>query len=119
MSQFLSNVTSVLIQDGQIYAQNFSGNQLIGMTIEKYRDLEKLANEATAKADEYRKKLVDAGIIQPKLTPEEQIARLTEQVSTLAGALNLQNRQNQDLTRKVNELTELLTTPDPMKKEGA
>lgn len=119
MSQFLSNVTSVLIQDGQIYAQSFSGNQLIGMTLEKYRELEKLATEASAKADEYKKKLVDAGIIQPKLTPEEQIARLTEQVSTLAGALNLQNQQNQALAQKVNDLTELLTMPDPMKKGDA
>lgn len=118
MPQFLSNVTSVLIQDGNIYAQNFSGNQLIGVTLEKYNELEKLANDATVKAEEYHKKLVDAGILQPKLSPEEQIARLTEQVSTLAGALNMQNQQNQALAQKVNDLTELLTAPDPMKKEG-
>ena len=111
MSQFISNVTSVLVQDGQIYAQTFSGNQLIGMSIEKYRELEKLANDAAAKAEEYRKNLVDAGIIKPKLSADEQIAALSEQVSALASALSKQVEQNSALSSKVNELAEIMTAP--------
>ena len=112
MSQFMANVTSVLVQDGQIYAQTFAGNQLIGVTIEKYREMEKLATDAADKAEGFRKQLVDAGIIKPKLSAEEQIAALSEQVANLAGALTLQNK-------KVNELTELLTAPDPFRQKEA
>ena len=44
----------------------------------------KLAQEAITKADDYKKKLIEAGLMQPVLTPEEQIAALTQQVAALS-----------------------------------
>ena len=104
MQQFIQNFAAYIDADGRIYAQTFQGNQHMGWTCQRYAELEKLANDATAKAEEYRKQLLDAGLIQPTLTPEEQIAALTKQVAALAA-------QNAAMTKQMSGLADLLTAP--------
>ena len=70
--------------NGNVFASDsVSGARQIGVSVEKYKQMESIANEATAKAEEYHTKLVEAGIIVVPPTPEEQIARLTAQVARL------------------------------------
>lgn len=80
---FYSQFTGWVDGSGQILTQTFQGAQVVGVTFAKFQEAQKLAEEAAAKAEGYHKQLVDAGIIKPKLTPEEQIAALTAQVAAL------------------------------------
>lgn len=80
---FFSQFTGWVDGSGQILTQTFQGTQVVGVTFAKFQEAQKLAEEATAKAEGYHKQLVDAGVIKPKLTPEEQIAALAAQVATL------------------------------------
>ena len=94
---FFSQFTGWVDGSGQILTQTFQGTQVVGVTFAKFQEAQKLAEEATAKAEGYHKQLVDAGIIKPRLTPEEQIAALTAQVAAL---------------------TELITAPSTGKEGG-
>lgn len=70
--------------NGNVFASDsVSGVRQIGVSVEKYKQMESIANEATAKAEDYHTKLVEAGLIVVPPTPEEQIAQLTAQVARL------------------------------------
>lgn len=69
--------------NGNIVSQTMQGNQVVGVSVARYKQLEQLAEEATNKAENYKKQLVDAGLIQEPLSEQEQIAQLTEQVANL------------------------------------
>lgn len=70
--------------NGNVFASDsVSGVLQIGVSVEKYKQMESIANEATAKAEDYHTKLVEAGLIVVPPTPEEQIAQLTAQVAKL------------------------------------
>lgn len=68
---------------GGIHVQDYNGTRQIGVSLERYREMESVANEAVAKADEYHKRLVDAGLMEAPMTTEEQLALLTRQVTAL------------------------------------
>lgn len=108
MQQFFSQFAAHIDQSGQIVAQTFQGSQIVGVSVAKYQEMQKIAEEATAKAEGYYKQLVDAGLITPKLTPEEQIAALTAQVAQLA-------QQNAALTQQVQGVMDVFAEP---KKEA-
>lgn len=98
--QFFQTFTAYLDQSGQVVCQTWQGNQVIGMSMDKYREAEQMASDALAKAEEYRKKLIDAGLIQKELTPEEQIAALNARVGDLSSQLSslmavMQSQQTQ------------------------
>lgn len=70
--------------NGNVFASDsVSGVRQIGVSVEKYKQMESIANDATAKAEDYHTKLVEAGLIVVPPTPEEQIAQLTAQVARL------------------------------------
>lgn len=70
--------------NGNVFASDsVSGVRQIGVSVEKYKQMESIANEATAKAEDYHTKLVEAGLIVVPPTQEEQIAQLTAQVAKL------------------------------------
>lgn len=103
--QFFQTFTAYLDQSGQVVCQTWQGNQVIGMSLEKYREAEQMASDALAKAEDYRKKLVDAGLIQKELTPEEQISALNARVG--------------ELTTQLSAITEFLTKNQQQKEGGA
>lgn len=104
MQQIVQNFAAYIDPDGRIFSQTFQGCQHIGWTAAKYAELEKLANDAAEKAEAFRKQLVDAGILQPVLSTEEQIAVLTKQVASLAA-------QNSAMAEQMSGIAELLTSP--------
>ena len=80
--------------NGNICASDsMSGARQIGVSIEKYKQMESLANEATAKAEDYHDSLVKAGLIVVPPTPEERIAQLSAQVERLTRIIEGQNTQ--------------------------
>lgn len=87
MQQVASSFYAFVDGQGGIHVQQLNGTQQIGVSLEKYREMEAVANDALSKADEYHRKLVEAGIIKPVLTMEQQIAALSEQVAFLTQQL--------------------------------
>lgn len=85
--------------DGQggIHIQDLNGTRQIGVSIERYKEMERVANDAVSKAEDYYKQLVDAGLVQPKLSTEEQLAVLTQQNTALSQQVSL-------LTQKISSL---------------
>lgn len=80
--------------NGNVYASDsMSGARQIGVSIEKYKQMESLANEATAKAEDYHDRLVKAGLIVVPPTPEERIAQLSAQVERLTRIIEGKNTQ--------------------------
>lgn len=69
--------------EGYIVASDYTGSKRIGVTLNKYNQLEKIANEAMEKAEGYLKMLEEHGIIQKELTPDEKINALSGQVEQL------------------------------------
>lgn len=49
------NMFNLRTVDGKIYQNTYTGEQQIGYTVEAYQELEKVATEATSKAEEYYK----------------------------------------------------------------
>lgn len=84
-----SNYFSAFVDGtGGIHVQEINGTRQIGVSLEKFREVESVANDALAKVETYYKQLVDAGIIKPKLTAEDQLAALTQQVAILTDKLS-------------------------------
>lgn len=77
------NFYAYIDNNGNIISQTFSGNQIVGVTQAKYKHLEQLATEATEKAENYKKQLIEAGFIVEPLSEQEQIAQLSRQVAQL------------------------------------
>lgn len=96
MQQFSSSFFALADAQGAIYVQDVQGTRQIGVSVEKYREMERLANDAVSKAEAYHQQLVDAGIIKPKLTTEQQLDILTQ--------------QNTALTEQVSALTQQIST---------
>lgn len=88
MSQYSNFFTAFVDGQGGIHVQDYNGTRQIGMSMEKYREMESVANDALSKADAYHKQLVDAGLISPVLSTEEQLAALAAQVSALTRQLS-------------------------------
>lgn len=77
--------------EGYIVSGDYTGQRKrVGVSLQKFSQIEKLANDTMAKAEEYQKTiaeykkiLVDHGLIQPELTPDEKIAALSGQIDEL------------------------------------
>ena len=84
--------------DGQggIHIQDLNGTRQIGVSIERYKEMERVANDAVSKAEAYYKQLVDAGLVQPKLSTEEQLAVLTQQNVALMGGTDELSQHSKD-----------------------
>lgn len=95
------------LADGQggIHVQDLNGTRQIGVSIERYKDMERIANEAVSKAEGYYKQLVDAGIVQPKLSTEEQLAVLTQQNMALSQQVSLLTKQISSIMGENNEFS--------------
>lgn len=91
---------------GGIYVQDMNGQRQVGVSVERYQEMERVANEAVAKAEDYHKQLVDAGLIQPKRSPEEQLADLTGQVGAMMQQFGVMTQQNMALSQQVSDLTQ-------------
>lgn len=105
------NFYAYVDNNGNIVTQTMQGNQIVGVTLSKHKQIEQIAEQATAKAEEYkqkseeyRTKLVEAGIIQEPLSEQEQIAQLSQQVMHLTQMIqDMQKTPNN--TGATNELS--------------
>lgn len=111
MQQFFQTFTAFIDQEGHIVCQTWNNNQVVGMALEKYKELEKMATDAVAKAEEYKKKLVDSGLLQEPLSTEEQIAALSSTVAGLKAQLN-------DLSEMKSQMAVIMDALTNPHKEG-
>lgn len=102
---------------GNIVSQNMQGNQIVGVSIGRYKELEALANEATEKAEKYKKQLIEAGIIKEPLTEQQQIEQLTQQVANLTQIIQNMGANNNEHT-KLNQCSNEHTAEQPIKREN-
>lgn len=89
-----------------IMLNEMAGGRLLGVTQQKYQQMEAAANQAVAKAEElnaqnqelsaknqeYYKILVEKKLIEPELTPEQKIEALGNQVGQLTAILEQQSK---------------------------
>lgn len=86
--------------EGNIFVDDYSGRKKIGVTLNKYNQIEKIANDAVEKAEGYLKMLEEHGIIKKELTPEEKISALSgqvEQLTQLVQQLVTKNNGNREV----------------------
>lgn len=106
--QFFQTFTAFIDNTGQIICQSWQGNQTVGVSVEKYKEAEKMASDAMTKAAEYKQKLIDNGLLQPELSQEEQIAELRKTVGNLSSQLA---DASGDIERLLNVFSDI-TFPD-------
>lgn len=99
MPQFTNSFFALADNQGNIYVQEVQGPRQVGVSVDKYREMESVANDAVSKAEGYYKQLVDAGLIKPKLTTEQQLEALAQQNATLSAQVGA-------LTAKISTLME-------------
>lgn len=108
--------------EGNIIASDYSGQKRVGVTLAKYNQLEKIANEAMGKAENYFKMLEDNGLIQRELTPDEKISALSGQVDQLtqmvAQLIGKEQATAQQQKKNAKVVTPEVLPPDVVKKEG-
>lgn len=88
-SQFWAMIDS----QGNVIMTDIAGSRVVGVSLDRYRAMEQAASEALSKAEEYQKMLEEHGLIKKELTPEEQIAALSEQVRMLTEIVTSQIKQ--------------------------
>lgn len=103
--------------NGNIISQTMQGNQVVGVTQSKYKQLEELATQATEKAENYKKQLIDAGLIQVPLTEQEQIAQLSQQVANLTQIIQSMGASNNEHT-KLNQCSNEHTAEQPIERKN-
>lgn len=74
--------------EGYIVASDYSGQKKVGVTLAKYNQMEKMANEAMGKAEAYYKTLEEHGLIQREMTADEKISMLSGQVEQLTNLVS-------------------------------
>lgn len=74
--------------EGYIVASDYSGQKKVGVTLAKYNQMEKMANETMGKAEAYFKTLEEHGLIQHELTADEKISMLSGQVEQLTNLVS-------------------------------
>lgn len=79
---FSSNVAQD--EEGYIVLSDYSGTRRIGVTIEKYKELQEIADESVQKVETYYNRLVQLGDIIPKKSNEELMSDLIGIVKNLS-----------------------------------
>lgn len=77
---------------GYVVATDYTGSKRIGVTVNKYKELESALTEALDKAEKYYKQLESAGLVQKELTADEKISALTSQVGALTKLVEQQSQ---------------------------
>lgn len=92
MFGFSSNIAQD--QEGNIIVSNYSGSKKVGVTTEKYDELQKITNEALEKSEKYYNRLVELGDIVIPKTNEDLIKDMFEIVKSLSNEVENLKKQN-------------------------
>lgn len=115
--------------EGYIVSSDYSGQQKrVGVSLKKFAQIEKLANDTMEKAEEYQKKLekfdeykkilIKHKLIEPELTPDEKIAALSGQIETLTKIVEqLVTKENKTSDTQNNVVVPEIINP-PAKTES-
>lgn len=100
--------------DGYIVAADYSGQKKVGVTLAKYNQIEKMANEAIGKAEAYYKTLEEHDLIQRELTADEKINMLSGQMEQLTSLVYQLVGKEKEQQAKPNKK---VVTPDVLPPE--
>lgn len=101
--------------EGFIVGSDYSGEKRVGVTLAKYNQMEKIANEAMGKAESYFKTLEEHGLIQRELTQDEKISTLScqvEQLTQLVAQLVNKEPQSQKKEKPAKAVTPEVLPPE-------
>ena len=108
------NMFNLRTVDGKIYQKTYTGEQQIGYTVESYQELEKIATEATSKAEEYYNLLEQHNLITKPKSQDEINKELTSSINSLADLVNQLQNSFKEVTNELSKSdikqTELITT---------
>lgn len=105
------NMFNIKTVDGKIYQNTYTGEQQIGYTVEAYQELEKIATEATSKAEEYYNLLEQHNLITKPKSQDEINKELTSSINSLADLVN-------QLQNSFKEITDELSKPNIKQTES-
>lgn len=107
--------------NGNIFTYDYSGQKKVGVTLAKYNQLEKIANEAMGKAEAYFKTLEEHGLIQRELTADEKITALSgqvDQLTQLVAQLVSKEHGLQSQKKNIKAVTPEVLPSEDVKKKG-
>ena len=79
-----SSLIDIKNVDGKLYRSNYLGDTFIGYSEEAYKELEKTANEALDKAEEYYQMLLQNGLIEKPKTQDDINKELINSINSIA-----------------------------------
>lgn len=105
-------------RNGNILTTSMTGQECLGVTWQKYSQLEKTAAEAVTKAEEYYKILDEHHLIKRELTTDEKLAALTEQMGSMAKILEQQTAIINKLSGATTDDAQSVKPPPPAKSQS-
>lgn len=97
-SFFMQNVRTDN-NSGKVFYSNFGSEQLIGYTEQAYNELQQIASEAISKAEEYKKMLVDNGLLKEPPKQEDINNQILEQLNNLSIQMKQLNNEVDKIKR--------------------
>lgn len=97
------NMFNLRTVDGKIYQNTYTGEQQIGYTVEAYQELEKIAAEATSKAEEYYNLLEKHNLITKPKSQDEINKELTSSISSLADLVTQLQNNFKEITNELSK----------------
>lgn len=98
-----------VLKEGKIYEQAYGGDyQQIGVAQKVYNDLADQHKELTTSYNEYQQKLIELGIIEPPLTPEEAAKKQAEELAAMREAAKAQAGEMAELRQTVGQMASMM-----------
>lgn len=98
------NYIMCLVDNDRIFQVDQLGRKEIGVVTKHYNDTMELLKKFQAKAQEYKKMLEDAGIIEKEKTPQEIYKEQNEMLKAIMARLNkLEEKQDGKLPTEPNQ----------------
>lgn len=84
---------------GKVYYASYTGEQFVGYSDEAYNELQKIADEAISKAEEYKKMLIDNGLLKEPPKQEDINNQILEQLNNLSMQMKQLNNEVESIKR--------------------
>lgn len=84
---------------GKVFYTSFTGEQFVGYSEQAYNELQNIANEALSKAEEYKKMLIDNGLLKEPLKQEDINNQILEQLNYLSTQMKQLNSEVEHIKR--------------------
>lgn len=84
---------------GKVFYTSFTGEQFVGYSEQAYNELQQIANEAISKAEDYKKMLIDNGLLKEPPKQEDINNQILEQLNYLSNQMKQLNSEVETIKR--------------------